>query len=177
MTHDYRREDLFTKVTRFVLTFFTGMFVGTVIAAIVLSLVGCSGPQGMPGPRGQTGAPIPVTTRPATVLECPTGGTALSVGNQDVVVCNGGLGAIGPTGANGSNGLDATQVTVVMLCPGATAYPNIFTEIALCINHQLYAAYSIPGAFLTYIPPGNYISNGVNSSCTFTAHDDCLVTN
>lgn len=88
---------------------------------------------------------------------------------------NGTNGTDGLPGAPGSPGLDATPVTVVNLCPGSTSYPGVFIEIALCINNRLQAVYSVNGGFLTYLPPGNYSSNAVGSSCNFTVVSGCDV--
>lgn len=81
-------------------------------------------------------------------------------------------GQIGPAGPVG---LDGTQITVVQFCPGTPTYPSSFPEIAFCINSKLYGVYSVPGAFLTYIPPGAYLSVGIGSRCDFTITSGCNV--
>ncbi len=85
-------------------------------------------------------------------------------------------GETGSTGPQGNPGSDANSVTVVQLCPGVTTYPSVFSEVAFCIQHKLYATYSANGGFSTEIVPGAYSSNGINSSCSFTVGLDCLVT-
>ncbi len=89
---------------------------------------------------------------------------------------NGVDGPQGATGPQGNPGSDANSVTVVQLCPGVTTYPSVFSEVAFCIQHRLYATYSDHGGFSTEIVPGAYSSNGINSSCSFTVGLDCLVT-
>lgn len=89
---------------------------------------------------------------------------------------------IGPTGpqglqgATGSNGTDATPVTVVQLCPGVTpSYPDTFPEYAVCIKDNLYGVYSANGGFLAELPPGTYLSQGLNSICTVVVQAHCVV--
>lgn len=116
--------------------------VGLFIWAIVL-LTGCQGPEGIRGPIGATGS-----------------------SGQSIV------GPQGPAGQNGSNGLDSTPIAVVNLCTEAPSYPGVFVEVALLINNRLYAVYSQNGGFMTYLPPGNYSSNGIGSACNFTVNTD-----
>lgn len=63
----------------------------------------------------------------------------------------------------------------VQFCPNTTTYPTTFSEVAFCINNNLYAVYSANDGFLTLIPPGNYTSNGINSTCTFQVLPNCIV--
>jgi len=72
----------------------------------------------------------------------------------------------------------APSVTPVQLCPSSfvPTYPTTFPEYALCINGSLYGVYSANGGFLTELPPGQYNSDGVNASCTFTIEPNCVVT-
>lgn len=185
----------------------------------MLALSGCDGlgdhgPQGMPGPS------LPVLTQPATVGECPEGGTDITVGSTLITVCNGNTGATGAPGSNGSNGsngspgqdgtscsvlqlstgavvscTDGTNayiangeqgppgsntpptsaVTVVPLCSDTTVYPVVFSEVGLCINNQLFGVYSENDGFLSYLPPGNYVSHGHGSSCYLTVQANCAV--
>lgn len=92
-------------------------------------------------------------------------------------------GAIGPqgpmglTGPQGPAGQDANSVVVVKLCPGVTTYPSKFVEVAFKIAGKLYVVYSVNNGFLTEMPPGNYSSNAVNSSCNFTVNADLSITN
>lgn len=87
-----------------------------------------------------------------------------------------GQSTVGATGAQGNPGVDAQPVTVVKLCPAITVYPTTVSEVAFCIDGNLYAVYSVNGGFEGLIPPGTYSSNGINSSCTFTVHANCEVT-
>ena len=84
-------------------------------------------------------------------------------------------GATGSTGAQGPAGADGKEATVVQLCPGATVYPTVFVEVALCINNRLYAVYSANGGFLSEIVPGDYSSNAIGSACNLTVLPNCAV--
>lgn len=81
--------------------------------------------------------------------------------------------------SNGSSSLisNGTLILPVQFCPGTTIYPSTFVEQGFCINNELWAVYSLNGGFLTLIPPGNYSSNGINSSCNFQVLANCLVIN
>ena len=112
-----------------------------------VSIVACGGPPGLRGTPGLTGDA-------------------------------GATGAGGEAGAVGATGSGGMQVTAVQLCPPSfvPTYPNVFPEYALCVSRQLYGVYSANGGFLALLPPGQYSSNGVNASCTFTIGLDCSVT-
>lgn len=86
-----------------------------------------------------------------------------------------GCGQPGPVGPQGLPGIDATQITIVQFCPGNTNYPTTFNEIGFCINSQIYAVYSANDGFLTLVPPGNYSSNAINSSCNFVVYPNCVI--
>lgn len=151
---------------------------------VYLSLIAC-GQQGSRGATGSPGTPAPISepisilTQPATSQECSNGGTVLSIGATVSIVCNGSTGSTGATGASGStglNGVDTTPVTIVQLCQGVTPqYPSTFPEIAVCLGSQLYAVYSQNGGFLVLLTPGQYSSNGINASCTFTVGLNCQI--
>lgn len=115
----------------------------------------------------------PVLTQPATSAQCPAGGLVITVGAQQSVVCNGTNGLNGSPGAPGAPG---TVVSVVQLCPGVPSYPGVFVEVGVCISNQLYGVYSIPNAFFTLLPPGNYTSSGIGSACNLTVKAGCIVT-
>lgn len=87
----------------------------------------------------------------------------------------GDTGDVGPQGPQGIPGSDALSVTVVPLCPGVTAYPSTFVEVAFCVDHRLYGTYSTHGGFSTELVPGAYSSNAVGSACTFVVGPDCQV--
>ena len=119
---------------------------------------------------------------------CTTGGSILNAGvdtNDDtvlqtievttmVITCNGLNGAQGIAGVNGTN---ATPVTAIQLCPASfiPTYPSIFPEVAFCISNKMYGVYSANGGFMTYLPIGNYNSNGINASCNFNIQANCVV--
>ena len=90
---------------------------------------------------------------------------------------NGVDGQPGANGHDGANGLDGTQIQMVQFCQHSTgSYPSTFPEYGFCINSELWAVYSTNGGFLTKILPGDYTSNGVNSSCNFRVGSSCSVT-
>lgn len=106
--------------------------------------------------------------------------TVITVGTSDVAPNGGAEITCGSTSAlilNGTNGTNATSVTPVQFCPGVTTYANEFNELGFCISGSLYAVYSENDGFLSEIPPGNYSSDGINASCTFTVEANCVITN
>jgi len=138
--------------------------------AFVVATTGCApGRTGDTGSPGKDQPPVSIITVPATLAECPTGGTDISIGTQLLTVCNG---AVGATGAAGQ---DITLVTVVPLCPGVSNY-GVFVEVALQIGDKLYAVYSQNGGFLTYLAPGNYTSDGIGAACNLTVNPDGTIT-
>lgn len=148
---------------------------------LTVLLTACQCPRGA---TGLTGATIPVYSAPASLLQCPTGGTVVTVGSSISVICNGGQGpagvpgqdgGVGPTGPQGSPGIDTTPISIVQFCPGVTVYPSAFLEIGLIIDGKLYAVYSANNGFLTQIPPGNYSSNAIGSACNFTVNLDLTI--
>lgn len=84
-------------------------------------------------------------------------------------------GAPGDTGPIGAPGKDANPVKIVQLCPGTTMYPSTYVEIAFCVDSKLYGTYSANGGFSTELPPGNYSSNAIGSSCNFTILSNCVI--
>lgn len=125
------------------------------LVLLFLILTACPGPQGNQGDIGQTGA----------VGVAGSNGT----NGQD------GQSIVGSQGPAGANGQDATPVTWVQFCPGTTSYPSTFVEGGFCISGNVYAVYSANGGFMTYIPPGSYNSNAINSSCNFTLLANCII--
>lgn len=106
--------------------------------------------------------------------------------NGDTIYCSDGSSYQVPAGEKGDKGDSGdsivgpqgpvgTSVTWVQFCPGATVYPSKFIEGGFCIANKLYAVYSINNGFLVYLPPGNYSSNAMNSSCSFTVAANCSV--
>lgn len=85
-------------------------------------------------------------------------------------------GATGATGPQGTAGEDTSSIYMVKLCPGDSIYPSTFVEYAFCVNNNLYGTYSANGGFSTLLPPGQYSSNAINSSCNFSVLPNCLVT-
>lgn len=172
-------------------------FILVVLSAFLLTGCGKTGSTGATGSVGIPGQAATITESPATALECPTGGVDLTV-TQDAStavysVCNGNTGATGQTGqtgatgpqgtagtngTNGTNGVDATPVTVVQFCPNVTpTYPSSFPEYGICLAGSLYGVYSANDGFLAELPPGEYESDGINASCTFTIEPNCIVSN
>lgn len=87
------------------------------------------------------------------------------------IACNNGQN--GPQGLKGDPG---TSITIVQFCPNVqTSYPTTFAEIGFCINNEIWAVYSKNDGFLTLVPPGNYYSNAINSSCNFTVLPNCKI--
>lgn len=130
-------------------------------------LQGPVGPMGSPGLNGQGCSVAALAVGPAS----PNGGSLITCpdGSSSVVLN-------GSNGANGAPGTPGTVVTPVQFCPGHQSYPGTFTESGICIAGVLYGVYSLNGGFLAELPPGVYSSDGINSSCTFTIHANCLVT-
>jgi hypothetical protein len=96
-------------------------------------------------------------------------------GPQGPVGLPGPAGSPGPQGLQGPAGLDGTQITVVQFCQGTPTYPSTFPEVGFCINSQIYAVYSANDGFLTLVPPGDYSSNAIGSTCSFTVAANCKV--
>ncbi len=102
-----------------------------------------------------------------------------------LMACRGYDGYQGSTGLPGKDGQsvtgpagsDGTTVTPVQFCPGTPSYPSTFIESGLCINGKIYAVFSSNDGFLTYIPPGGYSSNAINSRCNFTVLPNCGISN
>jgi hypothetical protein len=99
-----------------------------------------------------------------------------------VILMGCGRGPVGATGAAGRDGVDGkdgqdAEVSIVKLCPGVTTYPSKFVEIAFCFDGKLYGTYSANGGFSTELPPGNYTSTGIGSSCNFKIKANCVVEN
>lgn len=88
-----------------------------------------------------------------------------------------GKGPQGPAGQQGLPGNPGSTIQSIQFCPGVPQYPSIFPEIGFCIDGSVYAVYSVNDGFLTEIPPGQYTSNGVGSSCNFTILSNCLIQN
>lgn len=126
---------------------------------------GTTGPLGPPGINGLDGSN---GSNGAPGQPC----TSFKTGNVTTIGC--------PDSApvsvvDGLNGAPGTVITPVQLCPGTTSYPSVFLEYALCVSGQLYGVYSVNGGFLALLPPGNYNSNAVGSSCTFAIGANCQV--
>lgn len=146
-------------------TVYAIIFFGVVFAF----LLGCQqpvaqlipGPQGIPGVAGSNGTSgISIVGPPGLNGLNGTNGTS-------------GVSITGPVGPAGTPG---TIVTMVQFCPGVDKYPTTFLEDGICISGKIYAVYSIPGAFLTYLPPGEYLSEAIGSTCDFIVKEnDCKV--
>jgi hypothetical protein len=153
---------------------------------IILGLIlGCQQLKGLPGQNGLDGNTPKISTVPATLTECPTGGVEITIDDLSTsVICDGLEGGQGPTGPQGITGLPGTpgapapQIQIIQFCPDADPeYPTTFPEIGLRIYGQLYAVYSALGGYLFHVLPGYYASNAIGSSCSFTVNPDGTVTN
>lgn len=158
--------------------------------SIILSsllLTACPGPRGDQGESGSTvvgssgsNGTNGLNAQPCSVINATNGALIVCPDGTQQFVSNGVdgqsiVGPQGPVGLSGSNGIDATPITLVQFCPGTTVYPSTFVEIGLCISNNIYAVYSANNGFLTYIPPGNYSSNAIGSSCSFTVLPNCQI--
>jgi len=168
------------------------LLVFAILALLVLmsACTGYSGVNGVDGAKGDQGIPgkTPIITQsPATETQCPTGGTVITVDGSQSIICNGAVGSpgvpglsivgpSGPQGPAGQPGAPGTQISIVQFCSGTTTYPITFSEVGFCIDGNLYATYSANDGFSSLIPPGQYQSNGINSSCTFTVGASCQIT-
>lgn len=171
----------------------------SMVALMLSFLSGCGrtgpvGPQGGQGIQGEVGATGETGAAGAPGQNCtvqtlgvtsetPNGGSLISCpdGSQSLVLngTNGTNGTDGTNGTNGTNGTDGTIITPVQFCPSSFVpnYPNTFPEVGFCINNQLYGVYSENDGFMTLLTPGEYESDGINASCTFTIEADCVVDN
>lgn len=131
-----------------------------VVLFILLSACTQNEPIIIQGPKGDAGQSI-------TGPQGPTGSTGAT--GQD------GQSIVGPQGPQGDPGAPGTVVTWVQFCQGTTTYPSTYIEGGFCINNNLYAVYSANNGFLVYLPPGNYSSNAINSSCSFTVLPNCQI--
>lgn len=132
-------------------------------------LTGPAGSTGASGGQGTSGSTPVLTTQPAGSLACQNGGLVIESDSAPIgVICN---------GLNGAAGINISPVSIVQFCPGTTVYPSQFNEVGFCISGNLYGTYSANDGFSSYLPPGTYSSNGINSSCTFTIGPNCQVSN
>jgi hypothetical protein len=160
-------------------------------------LTACGGPErhttrSIPGTPGQDAEPCVVTQDASgTTVTCPAssvfipkakdGETVIGPAGKDGESIQGpkgdsGESIIGPRGEAGRDGVDATPVEMIQLCPNLTpTYPSTFVESAICVDNKLYGVYSSPAAFLAELPPGVYVSNGINATCTFTVKENCEI--
>jgi hypothetical protein len=138
----------------------------SLLVVALLMLTGCVKnypvQQGVPGKDGSS---CTVTTLTPNA-SAPNGGSTISCtdGTSNLVL-------------NGSNGAAGTVVQPVQFCAHpVTTYPNTFSELGFCIAGKIYAVYSQNSGFLVVLPDGNYSSNGINSSCSFTV-TGCAISN
>lgn len=151
----------------------------TIVLAALLA--GCAQHQhfvaveGTPGKDGQN-----------CVTEQTNGGVYVSCPGSDKVFvrdgvdgtngADGGIGPMGPVGPVGPAGTNATPITVVQFCPNVVpTYPSKFPEYGLVINGSIFGVYSANGGFLALLPPGDYHSNAIGSSCNFRINADATV--
>jgi hypothetical protein len=104
-------------------------------------------------------------------LTCTTSDTAQGA----LIQCPDGSSSLVTSGANGTPG---TVITAVQFCPNVTpVYPSTFPESGICLDGTMYGVYSANGGFLAALPPGQYSSDGINASCTFTIQPNCVIVN
>lgn len=164
----------------------TALLFALILTACGQGPKGDTGDQGLPGTPGTPGTPgqgCSVTAVPAN-LNAPAGGSLISCPDgSSSLVLNGINGSNGHDGSNGQDGRDGhdgtpgTVVSSVQFCHGTPSYPSTFPEVGFRIGGQLFAVYSANGGFLTLIPPGTYVSNGIGNSCTFTVNSDGSISN
>jgi hypothetical protein len=121
---------------------------------------GSVGSQGPPGPHGsgcsvQTVSVSSVAPNGGALIQCQDGTSSLIL--------------------NGTVGVPGTVIAPIQFCPGVTTYPSQFNEVGFCISNNLYAVYSANDGFLSYIPPGYYSSNAINSTCNFYVNANCVI--
>lgn len=158
----------------------------TLVIALIAFMLGCAvgpkGDKGLPGdqgtkgergevgPPGQDGAAPIITVKNATAEQCGAGGT--------LVILNGTVLYTACNGADGTNGAPGpSSFTLIKLCRETPSYPSTFPEYAIRIDNEVYGVYSANGGFLALLPPGQYSSAGINSSCTLTINADGSITN
>ena len=151
----------------------TAYIVLILVAGLVITMLfGCGADINPIAGNGQCQG---VQTDEGVTIYCP--------GQSNLYVSNGVAGSPGPTGGvgqegpTGPQGTPGTQITIVQLCPATfvPTYPTTFPEVALCISNQLYGVYSANDGFLSLLPPGTYVSNGIGASCTVTVGANCEV--
>jgi hypothetical protein len=134
---------------------------------------GTTGLQGVPGVNGSSCS----VTAVSSPVAAPNGGSLLScTDGTSALVLNGAKGATGNTGSQGTPGVAGTLVKPIQFCPGTSSYSSKFVEYGFLIDDKIYAVYSLNDGFLTWIPPGAYYSNGINSSCNFTVNTNGTIT-
>jgi hypothetical protein len=147
------------------------------LSACGITSAGPPGPQGLQGGRGNQGVPgnggtnCTVATLGVSVAT-PNGGSLIScTDGTSSVVLN------GSNGADGTDGSPGTVVTPMQFCPSSfvQSYPSTFAESGICIDNVMYGVYSANGGFLAALPPGQYSSDGINASCTFTIGANCQI--
>jgi hypothetical protein len=147
---------------------------GTLVActngtsSVVLN--GAIGAQGISGENGLNGSSCSVSMLAVGSVVAPNGGSLItcSDGTSNVVL-NGAVGSQGIAGLQGIPGTPGTVIEPIQFCQGFTqSYPSVFAENGLLINGIMYGIYSANGGFMAELPPGQYSSNGINASCTFT---------
>jgi hypothetical protein len=134
---------------------------------------GIQGNVGATGAVGQNGSSCSVASVTDTNI-APNGGSLITCSDgTSSLVLNGSQGEIGLTGSQGVAGENGTVITPIQFCPGVTpTYPNNFPEVGFLINGTIYAVYSDHGGFMAALTPGQYSSDGINASCTFTVNNN-----
>lgn len=136
---------------------------------------GQEGPSGAPGSSGSPGEGCTSTPVAATGVEGSIdqyGGLMVTCANGSNYISN------GAPGENGEAGTPGTTIKAIQFCPNVTPeYPSSFPESGLCIGGNMWGVFSENGGFWAELPPGEYSSDGINASCTFTIEPNCVIVN
>lgn len=137
-------------------------------------VAGVVGSQGSAGQTGATGAAGSAGSNGASGSNC----TVTQNDDGATISCTDGTSATITDGANGHDGAAGTKITPEQFCTQGfvPTYPSSFPEYGLLIDGVVYGVYSANGGFLAALPPGQYSSNGINASCTFTINANGTVT-
>ena len=108
---------------------------------------------------------------------CGSRGTASIQGQQGLPGLPGVPGPAGSPGPQGSPG-PGLAATAIQFCAGyEPIYPTVFPEDGICLNGNLYAIMDQSNGYdyLTYIPPGKYLSEATSAACDFTVLPNCVI--
>lgn len=67
-------------------------------------------------------------------------------------------------------------ITVKFCSDQIVSYPTSFPEYGFCYQSQLFAVFwDGTNAWMSEVPPGNYISTATGLQCNFTVSNNCMV--